>query len=50
MVCSENLGPNTKVSNLAQMLRQAKHENILVNDSDIRVPPDYLRRVMASAR
>ncbi len=47
LVCAENLGSNTKVSNLAQMLRQAKHENILVNDSDIRVPPDYLRRIMA---
>jgi ceramide glucosyltransferase len=47
LVCSENLGSNTKVSNLAQMLRQAKDENILVNDSDIRVPSDYLRRVMA---
>ena len=42
MICGENLGSNTKVSNLAQMLRQAKHENILVNDSDIRVPSDYL--------
>ena len=29
------------------MLRQAKYEAILVNDSDIRVPPDYLRRVMS---
>ena len=47
MICAENLGSNTKVSNLAQMLRQAKYENILVNDSDIRVPSDYLRRVMA---
>ena len=47
MVCAENLGSNTKVSNLAQMLRQAKHENVLVNDGDIRVPSDYLRRVMA---
>ena len=47
MVCSENLGSNAKVSNLAQMLRQAKYENVLVNDSDIRVQPDYLRRVMA---
>ncbi len=46
MVCAENLGSNTKVSNLAQMLRQAKHENLLVNDSDIRVPSDYLQRVM----
>ena len=44
MICAENLGTNTKVSNLAQMLRQAKYENILVNDSDIRVPSDYLRR------
>jgi ceramide glucosyltransferase len=47
MVCAENLGSNTKVSNLAQMLRQAKYEAILVNDSDIRVPSDYLRRVMS---
>ncbi len=47
MVCAENLGSNTKMSNLAQMLRQAKYENVLVNDSDIRVQPDYLRRVMA---
>src|SRR5258708_32811072 len=27
------------------MLLEAKHEIILVNDSDIRVQPDYLRRV-----
>jgi ceramide glucosyltransferase len=47
MVCSENLGSNTKVSNLAQMVLQAKYEIILVNDSDIRVPPDYLQRVTA---
>ena len=47
MICAENLGSNTKVSNLAQMLRQAKHEDILVNDGDIRVPSDYLWRVMA---
>ena len=47
MVCSKNLGANTKVSNLAQMVLQAKYEIILVNDSDIRVPPDYLQRVTA---
>jgi ceramide glucosyltransferase len=45
MVCRKNLGANTKVSNLAQMLPEAKHKIILVNDSDIRIPPDYLRRV-----
>ena len=40
MVCSENLGSNTKMSNLAQMSRQAKYEKVLVNDGDIRVQPD----------
>jgi len=47
MVCPENLGANTKVSNLAQMVREARHEYLIVNDGDIRVEPDYLRRVLA---
>ncbi|MGH9504689.1 MAG: bacteriohopanetetrol glucosamine biosynthesis glycosyltransferase HpnI [Terriglobales bacterium] len=47
LVCSRNLGSNTKVSNLVQMLPEARYECLLVNDSDIRVPPEYLRRVMA---
>lgn len=47
MVCRENLGANTKVSNLAQMLSEARHEYLIVNDSDIRVETDYLRRVVA---
>jgi ceramide glucosyltransferase len=47
LVCRENLGANTKVSNLAQMSREARHEYIIVNDSDIRVEPDYLQRVLA---
>jgi ceramide glucosyltransferase len=46
MVCQENLGANTKVSNLAQMVREAGHEYLIVNDSDIRVGPDYLQRVI----
>jgi ceramide glucosyltransferase len=41
------LGANGKVSNLAQMLPQAKYEHIVINDSDIVVPRDYLRSVMA---
>lgn len=45
--CERNLGSNTKVSNLVQMLPHARHEHRIVNDSDIRVPPDYLRRVLA---
>ena len=46
VVCSQNLGANTKVSNLIQMLPLARYEHVLVNDSDIRVPPDYLRHIV----
>jgi ceramide glucosyltransferase len=41
------LGANIKVSNLAQMLTEARYDQLIVNDSDIRVEPDYLRRVTA---
>ncbi len=47
MVCHENLGVNTKVSNLAQMVREASHQYLVVSDSDILVEPDYLYRVLA---
>jgi len=46
-VCAERLGVNVKVSNLAQMLGIARYDHLVVNDSDIRVEPDYLRRVVA---
>jgi ceramide glucosyltransferase len=46
MVCERILGTNIKVSNLTQMLPRARHEILLVNDSDIRVPTDYLRNVI----
>ena len=44
--CPEVLGANGKVSNLVQMLPQAQHEHVLINDSDILVERDFLRRVM----
>ncbi|HMD15526.1 MAG TPA: bacteriohopanetetrol glucosamine biosynthesis glycosyltransferase HpnI [Terriglobales bacterium] len=47
IACDRVLGANIKVSNLVQMLPAARHELLLVNDSDIRVPSDYLRRVIA---
>ena len=47
LVCSKILGANVKVSNLAQMLAEARYDWLIVNDSDIRVEPDYLRRVTA---
>jgi len=47
IVCPERLGTSGKVSNLIQMLRQASYDYILINDSDIRVSPNYLTRVMS---
>jgi ceramide glucosyltransferase len=38
-------GPNYKVSNLINAFPHAKHEIIIVCDSDIRVTPDYLDSV-----
>jgi ceramide glucosyltransferase len=46
VVCDKILGTNVKVSNLAQMLPVARYEHLIVNDSDIQVERDYLRRVM----
>ena len=45
--CTERLGPNGKLSSLAQMLPHAAHEHLVVNDSDILVSPEYLTRIMA---
>src|SRR6202167_6376665 len=47
VVSTKILGANVKVSNLAQMLEVARYDHLIVNDSDIRVAPDYLQRVTA---
>jgi len=39
--------PNAKAGVLAQLARHARHSVLLVNDSDIKVPPNYLRDVAA---
>jgi ceramide glucosyltransferase len=44
--CTERLGTSGKVSNLVQMLRHARYEHVLINDSDILVAPHYLTHVM----
>src|SRR5690349_5093302 len=47
VVCGEIYGMNRKVSNLLQMLPLASYEHVIVNDGDIRVPANYLKRVLA---
>ena len=47
VISANEIGANAKVSNLNNMLTKAAHEHLIVVDSDIRVTPDYLRRVIA---
>lgn len=47
VVSSESIGVNPKVDNLKNMLERAKHELIVLVDSDIRVGKDYLASLVA---
>ena len=47
VVDSATHGANGKVGNLINMLPAAKHDVLLVSDSDVHVRPDYLRRLIA---
>jgi ceramide glucosyltransferase len=41
------IGTNFKVSSLANMLRRAKYDILVIADSDMRVQPDYLGSIVA---
>jgi ceramide glucosyltransferase len=41
-------GTNRKVSNLINMAPRIRHDIVVISDSDIRVEPDYLARVIAA--
>jgi ceramide glucosyltransferase len=41
-------GANRKVSNLINMAPRIRHEVVILSDSDIRVAPEYLARVIAA--
>lgn len=40
-------GPNRKVGNLINMLPYARHDILVISDSDLHVPPNYLERLYA---
>jgi ceramide glucosyltransferase len=50
IICEHQLGANGKVSALATLATFAAHDFLLVNDSDIRLEPDFLRSVTVELR
>ncbi len=48
VVCAPQIhGRNLKISNLINMLPAARHDVLVISDSDIKVDPDYLGNVIA---
>jgi ceramide glucosyltransferase len=47
LVGAEELGANRKVNKLARLSHEAQHEILVLTDGDVRVGPNYLRKVVA---
>lgn len=41
------LGANNKINNLCRLVQEAKHDLMVISDSDVRVDEDYLHQVVA---
>jgi len=50
LVVGRSFAANRKACLLHYMVSQARYETLVISDSDIRVTPDYLRRVVTSMR
>jgi ceramide glucosyltransferase len=47
VIGSGRVATNDKVAKLARLVEEASHEYLVISDSDVRVEPDYLRKVIA---
>ncbi len=50
LIGSDPVGASDKVSKLCPMAHEARHEIVIVSDSDVRVEPDFLRAAVAPFR
>ena len=50
LIGSEPVGVSDKVNKLARMAREARHDVVIVTDSDVRVDPGFLRAIVAPFR
>ena len=47
---SGRVATNDKVAKLARLVSEAEHEIVVISDSDVRVRPDYLRKIISPLR
>jgi ceramide glucosyltransferase len=47
VIGSGRIATNDKVAKLARLVEEASYEHLVISDSDVRVEPDYLRKVIA---
>lgn len=50
LIGAESIGQNNKVCKLCRLVREARHDLLVMSDSDVRVERDYLRCVAAPFR
>jgi ceramide glucosyltransferase len=50
LIGSQPLGVSDKVNKLCRLVREARHEIVIISDSDVRVAPGFLRKFVANFR